>query len=520
MTRMGSKRKLLHIHAVLDVTPKEDRRRLVIERDFFLGLLKLQQHESPEELLPDALRLLVNVVQARHGYIELTDPAGAAEARWYASEGLDEAQLQRVRSAISRGIVAEALATGRTLHTASASLDPRFSEFESVRYQQIQAVLCAPIGTRRPIGVVYLEGAEAAGPFDDRAERLVELFARCLTPACERLVSENQVRRSEDVAHLLPFPELIARSHAMMKVLSKLALAAPLDVSILFTGPSGTGKSMLAQAVHANSGSAGAPFVEVNCAALPDNLIENELFGSGPGGHSTAPKMGAKGRVGAAEGGILFLDEIGELSLSAQAKLLQLLHSKQYFRLGDSEARTANVRILAASNTDLNAAVREGRFREDLLYRLRVLEMRIPALRERAADVMPLARHFLQTACSRHGFEGMRFSPSAIAVLNLAEWPGNVRQLAHTVEAGVVNAVVTDAQFIEPHHLFPEEASGTEPLKNTQSLQAQLHQVRARTVSMMLEETDWNISEAARRLDVARSYLYRLIQAHGIRRGN
>ena len=518
MTHVGTERKLDYGFRMHRLDTPRDTRRLTIERDFFLGLLRLQQHESPEDLLPEALRLLVNVIQARHGYMELCDPTFASEAMWFASEGYDEEQIERVRSAISRGIVAEALATGRTLHTASAALDPRFSEFESVRTQQIQAVLCAPIGAKRSLGVVYLEGAEQAGPFDDRDECLVELFARCLTPACERLVFDTRARRAEDVSHLLPFPDLIARSPAMKHVLSKLALAAPLDVSILFTGPSGTGKSMLARAVHANSGLATEPFLEVNCATLPENLIENELFGSAPGGHSTAPRTGSIGRVGAAEGGILFLDEIGELSLPAQAKLLQLLQSKTYYRLGDAESRTAKVRILAASNSDLNEAVRAGRFREDLLYRLRVLEARVPSLRERAADVVPLAHQFLEQACTRHGFEGLAFSPAAVSALNLAEWPGNVRQLAHAVEAGVVNAVVAHAEFVEPSHIFPNAKTDDNEVSVVPSLQAQLHEVRGRVVASMLDETDWNISEAARRLDVARSYLYRLIQAHGIRR--
>ncbi len=497
-------------------TPR-DIERLSREREFFLGLLRLQQADAPQDLLPEALRLLVDVVEARQGYIECKDEDSDNDTHWHAAEGYDEEELEEVRRFFSRGIIAEALAGGRTIHTASALQDPRFSEFESVRAQQIQAVLCAPIGKDSMRGIVYLGGARDARPFDPHAEWIIDMFARCLTPVCERLVANARVQQSKDLSELLPFKGLIARSLAMKDVLSKLALAAPLDINILFIGRSGTGKSLLARAVHANSQRTAKPFVEVNCAALPEHLIENELFGSGPGGHSTAPRTGYEGRVGAAEGGTLFLDDIGELAPTAQAKLLQLLQSGAYFRLGESKPRQADVRILAATNSDLDEAVRDGKFREDLLYRLRVLEVRVPALVERPEDVLPLARHSLKQACTRHKFNGIDLSPASVTAVQLAEWPGNVRQLAHTIEAGAVSAVVSESKFIEPEHLFGAEGSSDSDEQEHRSLQNQLHLVRARIVAAALEESDWNISEAARRLDIARSHLYKLIQAHNIR---
>ncbi len=494
-----------------------DIERLSREREFFLGLLRLQQADAPQDLLPEALRLLTDVVQAQQGYIELKDEDSDQDNHWHAAQGYDDDELEDVRRFFSRGIIAEALAVGRTIHTASALQDPRFSEFESVRTQRIQAVLCAPIGYDGTLGVVYLGGSRDARPFDPHAEWIVDLFARCLTPICERIVADARLQQAKDLSGLLPFKGLIARSAAMKHVLSKLALAAPLDINILFTGRSGTGKSLLARAVHANSQRAAKPFVEVNCAALPEHLIENELFGSGPGGHSTAPPAGYEGRVGAAEGGTLFLDDVGELAPTAQAKLLQLLQSRTYFRLGESKPRLADVRILAATNSDLEEAVRDGKFREDLLYRLRVLEVRVPALAERPEDVLPLARHFLGQACVRHGFNGIELSPASVTATQLADWPGNVRQLAHTIEAGAVSAVVSESKFVDPEHLFGTGGSPESSKEQPRSLQNQLHSVRGRIVSAALEESDWNVSEAARRLDVARSHLYKLIRAHNIR---
>ena len=490
---------------------------LARERDFFVGLLNLRANRAPEALLDEALKLLVEAIGAKHGYLRLSAETLSDEDEWTAAHGLSEEKLETVKVACSRGIIAEALAARRTLHTASALLDPRFSKFDSVRHHKIEAVLCAPIGNDVPIAVVYLEGAQVAGPFSDRALWLTEMFAKNLSPICENIVAERQLEESESSAHILPYPDLIAYSTLMRDVLSKLALAAPLDVNILFSGPSGTGKSLLAQAVHQNGNRSNGPFVEVNCAALPDNLIENELFGSAPGGHSTAPAKGSEGRVGASENGTLFLDEIGELSLPAQAKLLQLLQSGTYYRLGDPKARSTNVRLLAASNSNLDELVIAGRFREDLLYRLRVLEVEIPPLAHRKADLLPLAKHFFSDACKRHNFDGLSLSPAAVNAIQLADWPGNVRQLAHAIEAGTISAVVTDSEFVEPEHILPM-SSPSESMQGSQSLQVQIHEVRSEIVRAALRDTAWNVSEAARRLDIARSYLYKLIQVHGIRR--
>ena len=497
---------------------EEDLNQLRRERDFFSGLLRLRDQKAPEALLSDALKLLVDAVQAKHGYIELTAELDAKDVRWNAAQGLTPEQLNSVQVACSRGIIGEALATHQTLHTASAFLDPRFSNFDSVRHNKIEAVLCAPIGTGAPIGIVYLEGAHEAGPFGLQALSLTKTFVDNLTPLCERLLAERKVEEPENCANLLPYPGLIAYSNSMRTVLSKLALAAPLDINILFSGPSGSGKSLLALAVHHNCDRSKGPLIEVNCAALPENLIENELFGSAPGGHSAAPAIGSEGRVGASENGTLFLDEIGELSLPAQAKLLQLLQSGTYFRLGDPAPRTANVRVLAASNSDLDDLVKQGRFREDLLYRLQVFKVAVPPLTHRKADLLPLAKHFFAEACARHGFDGLQLSPAATVAIQLADWPGNVRQLAHAIEAGAITAMVTDSEFVEPEHILPED-SPTGSIPKTQcSLQAQMHAIRAQIVNATLHDTDWNVSKTARRLDVARSHLYRLIQIHGIHR--
>jgi Nif-specific regulatory protein len=213
-----------------------------------------------------------------------------------------------------------------------------------------------------------------------------------------------------------------------------VALVAPLDVTVLLTGESGTGKSLLARAIHDNGPRAAGPFVELNCAALPEGLIESELFGAVAGAHSTATRA-VPGKVRGAEGGTLFLDEIAELAPAAQAKLLHLLHAREYFPLGAPRAVRADIRLIAATNVDLDAAVAEKRFREDLYFRLRVLPIRVPTLAERKEDLADLSVYLLGTACRRHSLPAFSLSPGAVRAVEASPWPGNVRELAHALEA-------------------------------------------------------------------------------------
>ena len=308
---------------------------------------------------------------------------------------------------------------------------------------------------------------------------------------------------------------LVGRSDALAAMLAHVTLVAPLNVHVLLTGDSGTGKSHVARVIHDNGPRSGRPFVELNCAALPDTLLESELFGALPGAHSTAVHK-LPGKVAAAEHGTLFLDEIGELSLTAQAKILHLLHAAQYFPLGSTKAVTADVRIIAATNVDLKAAIAARRFREDLFYRLQVLPIRVPTLAERRDDIPKLAVYFCQTACDRHGFERLELSSGAVHAVHVADWPGNVRQLAHALEAAVIRAAGECAQRVEVCHVFPDAPSTVEPRAMT--FQEATRQFHAQLLRQALEDSAWNISDVARRLDLARSHVYSLIRAYGLTR--
>ncbi len=490
------------------------------ERDLYRRLLELADCDDLGPLLRDGLELIVETVGADQGYLELIDEGGdPAQPRWSISHRLTSAEVADLRTTISRGIIGETIASAQTLSTDSAFLDSRFKAFESVQRGRIEAVLCAPVGVDPPRGVLYLQRASAGRLFSDEDRRLAETFCRHLAPIADRV---GRTQRSGDATaaarQRLRLDGIIGSSAALATVLEQLALVAPLDVSVMLTGDTGTGKSQLARVVHDNGPRAGRPFVEVNCAALPETLIESELFGALPGSHSTATHR-MLGRVAAAERGTLFLDEVGDLSLPAQAKLLQLLQSKQYYPLGASRPVTADVRVIAATNVDLKSLVQDRRFREDLFYRLHVLPIRVPSLAERKDDLGELTRFFCAGASERHGLPRLSPSLAALRAVEAAEWPGNVRQLANVVEAAVIRAASAGAEQLESHHLFPDQRTGSGGgAPAAASFQEQTRRFQAALLLETLEAADWNVADAAERLDVARSHVYKLIRAFGLQR--
>lgn len=491
------------------------------ERDLYWRLLQLGLLREVDPLLREALELVVEVTEARQGYIEIheNDDWGGSPRLWF-GHGFSTAELERVQAAVSRGIVAEAVATGTTIVTASALLDPRFSGLTSVRTGKIEAVLCVPIGDDPPQGVLYLQGRVAAGPFTAEEITRAETFARHLGPFVRQLraaaVTEVSGDATAAVRARLSAAGVVGRSRALAQVLEQVALVSPLDIDVLLTGESGTGKGQLARVIHDNSPRASRPFIELNCAALPEALVESELFGAESGAHSTATRR-IEGKVAAANGGTLFLDEIGEIPPRVQGALLQLLQSKEYFPLGAQRLVRADVRVIAATNTDLQAAVMEKRFREDLFFRLQVLPLRLPALRERREDLAVLAPYFCEEACERLRLPSVRLSRNAMRALEEAPWPGNIRQLAHVVQAAVIRCTGAGLAQIEPAHIFAE-APGVESTDASLSLQEATRRFQEQFLRQTLDETGWQVVEAARRLDVSRSTVYNLIRAYNIRR--
>jgi Nif-specific regulatory protein len=323
----------------------------------------------------------------------------------------------------------------------------------------------------------------------------------------QRLVDENQHLRQE-LQERYDFSNLIGTSGPMRQVCEQVAQVAQASTTVLLRGESGTGKELIAHAIHYNSPRAKKPFVKVSCAALPQDLIESELFGYEKGAFTGAHAL-HKGRFEMANGGTLFLDEIGDLNLATQVKLLRVLQERQFERVGGTETIQVNLRLIAATSKDLEKAIAAGEFREDLYYRLNVFTIFVPPLRERKPDVLLLADHFLEKFSREHGKHIKRFSTPAIDMLASYHWPGNVRELGNVIERAVV---VCDTNAVHGHHLPPTlqtaEASGT-TLKLT--LRAMLDGVEKDALQDALKSARGNRAQAARLLGTtARIFNYKV----------
>ncbi len=303
------------------------------------------------------------------------------------------------------------------------------------------------------------------------------------------------------------YDEIIGKSDAMQEVFELIDRVAPTDSTVLITGESGTGKELIAQAIHGNSTRCYMPFIAVSCGALPDTLLESELFGYEKGAFSGAEHR-KRGRFEMADRGTLFLDEIGDISLKTQVDLLRILQQKEFLRLGSEEVIKVDVRILAATNRDLKAAIREKRFREDLFYRLNVISIHVPPLRKRKEDIPLLVTAFIQKYCLEMNKEEVKIASSALKLLMDYDWPGNVRELENIIERALV---IGQGQKIEADDL-PFSRRDMAPAELPRSLK-KMERVHIRRI---LKETNWNISKAARELDIDRQTLYNKIDKYGI----
>jgi len=369
----------------------------------------------------------------------------------------------------------QVFATGRPVVVPRMSREPVFADRRPSDDER--SFVCVPLLlNRRASGVLCIELRFKAERDYERTSKFFGVVGSMIAHALkvqklleadrERLVQEN-VRLQGELRERYDFSHILGTSRAMHEVCEQMMQVARTNTTVLIRGESGTGKELIAQAIHYNSQRASRPFVKVSCAALPDTLIESELFGYEKGAFTGAIARKA-GRFERADGGTLFLDEIGDVNLAVQVKLLRVLQEREFERLGGTDPVRVNVRLIAATNKQLEDAIAAGTFREDLLYRLNVFTIFVPPLRERKTDVLLLADHFLERLATDHRKRIRRISTPAIDMLMAYHWPGNVRELQNVIERAVL---VCDGDVVHAHHLPPtlqmadtSEASATQPL--------------------------------------------------------
>jgi two-component system nitrogen regulation response regulator NtrX len=336
-------------------------------------------------------------------------------------------------------------------------------------------------------------------------KRALEL--RGLTASMEALRNQVEARY-----------QIVGSSYSVRQVLERVERVAPTDARVLITGENGTGKELVARAIHRLSQRAEAPFVEVNCAAIPSELIESALFGHIKGSFTGAVADRA-GKFEQADGGTLFLDEIGDMSLAAQAKVLRALEQGVVTRVGGSRAIEVDVRVIAATNKDLSEEISESRFREDLFYRLNVVPIDVPPLRERREDIPMLVQHFARQMAGAAQVGSRTFSDEAVERLASLEWPGNVRELRNTVERLLILSAGEQVKPQDVDLLVPGRSGGSGlggELLSAETFAEFKDRAERAYILQKLRENDWNVAETARRMDMPRSNLYKKIEKYGL----
>ncbi len=473
------------------------------DRELVAALAALDEAADGEAFARRALALCVAATGAQLGWLVLgEDPL---DPSWSATTG-PEADPRRPGSL---GVVEEALRTGHVVVTTDASTDERFMARDSVRRSALQVVLCAPIG-RPAVGVLYLQGGPPPGP---EGTTLVGLAARLLAPFARELLQRRRWEADATAAarRRLAAPGLVGRSRAMARMLEHMAVVAPSSVPVLFQGPTGVGKSAAASALHEAGPSAAGPFVTVDCTLLSPERAAAELFGARRGSW-TGLNEDRGGWWEAADGGTLFLDEIGELPLVVQAQLLSVLETGSWTRVGETRRRSGRVRLMCATHRDLDARVREGAFRSDLLYRLAGFRVHVPALAERREDIGLLAAAAMDGHAAGWGLRVLPLSPAALAWLEARDWPGNVRELAHAVRSALLWASSEGADAIGVRHFQAAEQAPGPPEPGPDDLHEAVREFRRGLVRRVLEEEGGHVGRAAERLRIHRSHVHHVLR--------
>ena len=467
-----------------------------------------------EELQAQLLDLIFEVIPAGRGAILLAEGAGQEFNCLYArTRHAGHPQLVRVSRTIARQVMKENVAILGVDVAASGAL----RDVESLVASEVRSLLCVPLTVfQRVIGCIYLDSTNSANRFQEDHLQLMAAIAGISAVALDnaRRVQWLEQENQRLITEVRQEQSLVGEGARMKEIFQFLARVAPTESTVLIEGESGTGKELAARALHRNSHRGSKQFVAINCAAIPESLLESDLFGHERGAFTGAAVL-KKGRLEVADGGVVFLDEIGELAPALQVKLLRVLQEREFERVGGTHTIKVDIRLIAATNRDLNEAVRNGQFRQDLYYRLAVVRLTMPPLRERREDIPMLTRHFVQKYAKRSKVKPKPVSREAMAALVNYEWPGNVRELENAIERALVMGS-SDSILLEdlPESLMEQESAAE---LHEGKYHASVKELKKQLIFDAVEQTRGNYVEAAEILGVHPNYLHRLIRNLGVK---
>jgi transcriptional regulator with GAF, ATPase, and Fis domain len=479
---------------------------------------KLMTMKNLEELLEAMLDAVIDVTGAEKGLVLLLDDAYGADGSASSQPGrpvirasrhVSKEALTDTTGAISDSIVRRVLETGRPLIVSDALSDDVFRTSESVVALRLSSVMCAPLVSQGQVtGALYVGNDRVKGLFQKGQLDLLGIFAGQASLILQNAILLSALRADKEklAAELKDkrFGEIIGVCPSMMEVFRKLQKVATTDISVLITGETGTGKELIARELHRRSNRVNGPFVVINCGAIPENLIESELFGHVKGAF-TGAVASRPGKFQAADKGTLFLDEIGELPLNLQVKLLRALQERVVFRVGDSKPEKVDIRVVAATNRILEDEIKGGRFREDLYYRLNVVNIFCPPLRERGDDVIIIAKALLTKYADELHSPVQGFTPQALAAIRKNNWPGNIRQLENRIKKALV---LCDKTLLGVEDLELDQA-GESPIL---PLEKAKEEFQRKYVLEVLERNNGNRTQTARDLGVDPRTIFRYLE--------
>ena len=489
-------------------------------------LLEISQALSGTLNLKSSMQRVLQILIRHHGVVRgMVTLLREGELHVEAIEGFDD-RARAVSFKVGEGITGQVVQSGRPIVVPRISKEPEFLNRMPRRADLARhelSFICVPIVVQRTTAGTLAVDLKFKPERDyESSVKFFGIVSSMIAQALnvQRLVEEERRRLVDENTHLrqelrerYDFSNIIGTSGPTRQMYEQVAQVAQTNTTVLIRGESGTGKELIAHAIHYNSLRAKKPFVKVSCAALPDTLIESELFGYEKGAF-TGANARKKGRFELAEAGTIFLDEIGDINASTQVKLLRVLQEREFERLGGTDSVRVNVRVIAATNKDMEKAIADGTFREDLYYRLNVFTIFVPPLRDRKADLLLLADHFLEKFSREHGKVIKRISTPAIDMLMSYHWPGNVRELENALERSVL---VCDGQVIHGHHLPPSlqtaEGSGT---VTRVSLKDAVEGFERDLIQDALKTTRGNRAKAARLLDTTERILNYKVRNLGV----